>query len=113
MWPANLDGVVAVGALDEDGERAIFATAPGGSYGIWAPGTNVCAASTDGSYTRQSGSSFAAPLVASVAAATRGVCPTLSASDTAQLLMKGAQPGRVLSADGTLALAQLRCAFRR
>jgi hypothetical protein len=110
-WPASLDGVVSVGALDEDGDPAYFASSPVGTYGLWAPGTDVCVASTSGGYTMQSGSSFAAPLVAGVAAATRAVCPRLSAQDTARILAKTASAGGVVRADQAISLAILRCAL--
>jgi hypothetical protein len=110
-WPASLGGVVSVGALDEDGDPAYFASSPVGTYGLWAPGTDVCVASTSGGYTMQSGSSFAAPLVGGVAAATRAVCPRLSAQETARILATTANPGGVVQADRAISAALLRCAL--
>ena len=75
QYPAAASGVVAVSATDWGGNLAWFS-----SYGHWvdlaAPGTSLMTTGGDSIYARVSGSSFAAPLVAGVAALVRSVHPT-------------------------------------
>jgi cyanobactin maturation PatA/PatG family protease len=68
--PAAVDTVLAVGAMDDEG-RPLPASNWGAEYltqGILAPGLNVAGAALDGGIARRSGTSFAAPHVAGVAA---------------------------------------------
>lgn len=74
-WPANVPGVVAVGALS--GSRpASFSNSPSLlSHGMWAPGVDLCVPTEDGRYSKRSGTSYAAPAVAGAIAAYRAACP--------------------------------------
>jgi hypothetical protein len=68
--PAALDEVLAVGALDDDGQP--LATSNWGpayrGHGILAPGANILVAAPGGQVIRRSGTSLAAPIVSGVAA---------------------------------------------
>jgi subtilisin family serine protease len=64
--PACLDGVVAVGAVDDDGRPCSFSTA-GSHVALCAPGWKVPSLALDGP-ALVSGTSFAAPFVSGVAA---------------------------------------------
>ena len=69
-WPGALQGVIPVGAMDQDGQP-IAASNAGEVYrstGLLAPGTQVRVAALGGGVTQVSGTSFAAPLVAGSAA---------------------------------------------
>jgi subtilisin family serine protease len=87
-WPANLDGVVAVGAVLADGSRA-----PYSSYGpqvaLTAP-TDVLSTNFI-QYGSFGGTSAASPHVAAVAALMRAVNPTLSPSSVKAMLMLSAK----------------------
>ncbi|NET50103.1 MAG: PatA/PatG family cyanobactin maturation protease, partial [Merismopedia sp. SIO2A8] len=68
--PASLSAVLAVGALDEQGEP-LMSSNWGERYnnkGILAPGENILGAAPGGGLLRLTGTSFAAPIVTGVAA---------------------------------------------
>jgi subtilisin family serine protease len=64
--PAVLDGVIAVGAVDEDGRPCAFSTS-GPHVALAAPGSRVVSLGLEG-YLQVTGTSFAAPFVAAAAA---------------------------------------------
>lgn len=68
--PAALESVLAVGALDDAGTPLASSNwgATYADHGILAPGENVLGAVPGGMVTRSTGTSFAAPIVAGVAA---------------------------------------------
>jgi subtilisin family serine protease len=65
--PAALEGVIAVGALGQDGGPTHFSTS-GDHVALSAPGEKVVSAGLDGSYQAVTGTSFAAPFVTGAAA---------------------------------------------
>jgi cyanobactin maturation PatA/PatG family protease len=68
--PAALQPVLAVGALDDDGQPLAMSNW-GPAYrghGILAPGANILVAGPGGRVIKRSGTSFAAPIVSGVAA---------------------------------------------
>src|SRR5205823_15048136 len=70
QYPAAYPGVVAVSATDWAGDLTYFS-----SFGPWvtlaAPGFEITGTDRDGAYETDSGTSFAAPMVAAVAALVR------------------------------------------
>ncbi len=68
-FPARYEGVVAVGAIDQDGSRSSFSNKGGD---IWAPGREVHTIYLDNSYKALNGTSFSAPYVAAMAAVLQG-----------------------------------------
>ncbi len=66
LYPAAYPNVVSVGALSPDGTQAIFSNR--GKVEAWAPGVNVLSLTLSGEYSTYSGTSFAAPNVAGLAA---------------------------------------------
>jgi thermitase len=66
LYPAAYPNVVSVGALAMDGTRALFSNT--GKVELWAPGVNVLSLTLANGHTTMSGTSFAAPNVAGLAA---------------------------------------------
>lgn len=126
-YPAALPGVLAVGAVDASGKPASFTTR-GAYVAISAPGVRVATTERGDTYTRTSGTSFAAPLVTGVCAllvarAARMSIP-LEAEIVRELIMESARPfgdrrpvegcGRgVLDAPGALRALDRRLARER
>ncbi len=84
-YPAACNHVVAVSATDSDDHLAGFS-----DYGNWialsAPGTNILTTMNGGGYGYWSGTSFAAPVAAGVAALCLAVNPALSNAALVALL---------------------------
>ncbi|NSW92580.1 MAG: S8 family serine peptidase [Firmicutes bacterium] len=77
LYPAILDGVISVGAVDEDNDLL-----PTSNYGehlsVVAPGSNINCASGNGYYKTASGSSFSTPIVTSLVAQIKAKNKTLT-----------------------------------
>ena len=69
-FPARYENVVAVGAIDPNGERSSFSNKGGD---IWAPGRDVHTIYLDNGYKALNGTSFSAPYVAAMAALLEGM----------------------------------------
>ncbi|MBC7190276.1 S8 family serine peptidase [Candidatus Aerophobetes bacterium] len=67
LYPAAFNSVIAVGATDRNDRRADFSST-GKALEICAPGVDIFSTSSGGGYSLDSGTSFAAPHVAGVAA---------------------------------------------
>jgi hypothetical protein len=87
MYPAAYDAVVAVTAVDADGQ--VYRLANRGAYlDLAAPGVSVLHAKAGGGYSASSGTSFAVPFAATAAARLRRLDP---GADALQLLLQSAQ----------------------
>jgi type VII secretion-associated serine protease mycosin len=96
-FPAQYDGVIAVGATDKNGNRAEISVT-GDKLTLLAPGIDIHSTYPKGRYVRSDGTSNATAIVAGAAALVRSKYPDLSAQEvvhrlTATATDKGA-PGR-------------------
>lgn len=87
MYPAAYDSVVAVTAVDADGQ--IFRLANRGEYlDLAAPGVSMLHAKAGGGYAASSGTSFAVPFAATAAARIRQLMP---GQDALEIMHRNAQ----------------------
>jgi subtilisin family serine protease len=95
--PAAYDGVVAVGATDQDGNVASV-TITGNAMVLSAPGTRIVSTDAVGGYRIADGTSDATAIVAGAAALVRSKYPNLSAKEVVHRLTATATdkgpPGR-------------------
>ncbi len=97
-YPSNYphENIIAVAAMNSFGELASFSNYGLTSVDIAAPGVGVCTTDRDGGYsTWSSGTSFATPFVASVAAMVKYLSPGLEVTDIRSILL-----GSVIAGEG-------------
>jgi subtilisin family serine protease len=95
--PASYKGVFAVGASDEDDDVATFSARGPSPWReikpyVVAPGVNIESSIPGGVYGSYDGTSMATPHVVGLAALLRGISPTLSVMDMADLIIDTAIP---------------------
>ncbi|MBA3780984.1 MAG: S8/S53 family peptidase [Nocardioides sp.] len=107
-------GVLTIGALDAADNKASFSN-HGSSINLWAPGTAIPVA-PDGNNpagSRPSGTSFASPIVAGVAAMMRSANPALNAHEIRRLLVETGWNGSGPVGKGLDAYAALFAAVKQ
>ncbi|MET8924504.1 S8 family peptidase [Streptomyces sp. NPDC004623] len=90
--PARADGVLAVGASDNQDRQATFSNW-GTCVWLYAPGVDIVSAKLGGGSTTLSGTSMASPHVAGAAALYKEQHPDASPQDVADALATEATPG--------------------
>ena len=96
-YPAALPGVLGVGASDRDNERDSDFSETGSSVEVAAPGVDIVSTVPGGGQCVDSGTSFAAPYAAAVAALLRQLHPAWTAAQIIARIEQTAQrtdPGR-------------------
>ena len=97
VYPANseVSDVLAVGAIDRMGKRAVWNPLQSSGYGreldIVAPGSNIWTTTWTGGYGSESGTSFSAPQVSAVAALMLSVNPSLTQKQVVDIIEQTAQ----------------------
>jgi hypothetical protein len=94
FYPANLPGVIAVGACDANGNPT-STTTQGKHLTMLAPGVDILTVLGDNDFGRQQGTSFAAPMVAAAIWLARRKQPMLNAADIRQLLADSAEKAKL------------------
>lgn len=92
-YPAAYEGVIGVGAIDQQGAR-VKQSQVGPYVDLVAPGGAVVAATRLSGHAVWSGTSFAAPLVSATAALIRAAEPGLSAEEVTRRLVATVDPAR-------------------
>jgi subtilisin family serine protease len=90
-YPAAYPDVIGVGAIDQDGQR-LRSSGKGRFVDLVAPGSEITAAIPTRGHGIYSGTSYATPFVAGVAALVRQYRPQLSAREVAGRLIATASP---------------------
>ncbi len=121
--PSNCDGVIAVGAVDQEGLKADYSNfgagitlmAPGGdaSFPIWSASNSGLMGPGTNTYSSKIGTSFATPLVASTISLMRSLNPSLTPSGIEQILRQTARPfltrSGVSTCSGTMQSTACNC----
>jgi subtilisin family serine protease len=89
-YPAVRPEVVAVASTTDDDTRSSFSN-PGPEVELAAPGSSILSTQLNHNYGTSSGTSFAAPYVAALAALVRSVNPGLPAPEVRQLMIDTAE----------------------
>ena len=92
-YPAAYEGVIGVGAIDQNGAR-IRQSQIGPYVDIVAPGGAVVAATRLTGHAAYDGTSFATPMVSATAALIRAAEPGLSAKEVTRRILATADPAR-------------------
>ena len=80
--PANIEGVIAVAALDQSGRLASFSnTVSDVAMGVAAPGVSILSTFPGNGYKVNSGTSMAAPFVAGIASIAKAINPEITCKD--------------------------------
>ncbi|TNY36648.1 S8 family peptidase [Thermomonospora catenispora] len=98
-YPAAYEGVVSVGAVGQDGSLAQFSNSKT-PVSVIAPGVNIIATWPGGTYRSDSGTSFATPFVAGVAALVRAYHPRLNYRQVKRRLELTADGGTAIGTGG-------------
>ena len=85
-YPAAFDGVIGVGAVEENKEIASYSTR-GDHVELVAPGTNIYTTAPGSSYRKVSGTSFAAPQATGAAALVWSIAPSLTNKEVENILI--------------------------
>lgn len=90
-FPGNCEGVITVGAVDSNNQRASFSNY-GPEMDVAAPGVNIFSSykGSASSYTSMSGTSMATPFVSGVAALVKAANPNLAPGEIAGIINQSA-----------------------
>ena len=88
-YPAAFDGVIGVGAVDNNNQLEFYSTT-GEHLDLVAPGEQIYTTSLDSSYSKVTGTSFAAPQVSGAAALIWSIAPDLTNNEVREILTNSA-----------------------
>ncbi len=114
--PSNIDGVISVAAVDEQGRKASFSNINTKlSRPIAAPGVNILSLEPGGKYGLKSGTSMATPLVAGLIGVMRSLNPSVTAEEAYRILREtgtngpdAGRTGRIIRADAAIQQVAVR-----
>ena len=88
-YPSAFDGVIGVGAVNETKQREFYSTT-GEHVSLVAPGASIYTTSTNSTYEKVTGTSFAAPQVSGAAALIWSIAPNLTNTEVRNILISSA-----------------------
>ena len=88
-YPAAFNGVIGVGAVDETKQLEFYSTT-GEHVSLVAPGASIYTTSLNSTYTKVTGTSFAAPQVSGAAALIWSIAPNLTNDEIRNILISSA-----------------------
>ena len=88
----DLDNIVAVAALDDDDNRAVFSNFGAQSVDVGAPGVDILSTTRNNTYSSFSGTSMATPHVAGLAALMRDLHPQWTSAQIIDRIMATVDP---------------------
>lgn len=100
LFPASLDSVIAVGAVDADGIAADFSST-GEQLDLIAPGVGLTTQDSSGDTSSFNGTSAAAPCVAAVIAYVMALNPELTAAEAAERVLAYSDDSGLPGTDST------------
>jgi len=114
--PANIDGVIAVAAVDHELKKSSFSNTVGGlSRPLAAPGSDILSLAPNNDYALKSGTSMATPVVTGLLGLMRSIDPVLTATEAYNILHETGtevedtpQVGRVINAEEAVKAVRAR-----
>ena len=101
--PANATGIIAVAAIDENLQKAVFTnTVQDVKRGIAAPGVGIYSTTPDNNYKVYSGTSMACPFVAGLLGVMRSVNPEISPKEAYTIIEQTGMRGEEVKLTGKI-----------
>lgn len=93
--------IISVGSIDQSGAQSSFSTT-GPFVDLFAPGDSIITSSPNNQYAEVTGTSFASPIAAGIAALVWSAHPTLNSLDVESVLEQTASAGQQINAEAAV-----------
>ncbi|MBE7088010.1 MAG: hypothetical protein E7370_00595 [Clostridiales bacterium] len=103
----DLDNIISVGAIDQNGDRSSFSNYGENSVHVYAPGGNILSTLPNNTYGYMSGTSMAAPFVTGTAALMLSIDPSLSGEQLKEAILNNCDYIEISIPDGEQTVKKL------